>query len=505
MVGGPMSSEPSGAAKAGVPSVVVSDAWTPRHAVVAEIVSACGYDVRRIDAAAQVAGLVLDSWSSVGVVGLADVTAPRDRALDVMATLKRRGFTVVAYGDGADRWPLGARARSLLAGAGVLLDSDTPDFRGALQSRLFEYFRAQTEKRNTEDALRSRMRSLGLVGETPATMALFQWIVRVSALSDLPTLITGETGTGKELVARAIHQLDAKRQRGAFVPLNCAALSPTLAESELFGHRRGAFTGAERDRKGLFRSAEGGVLFLDEIGDLDRALQTKLLRVLQDGRVLAVGEDTEVAVNMRVIAATNRDLPGMVRAGSFREDLFHRLNVVSFEIAPLRQRRQDIGPLVAHFVEKYRALNPQATGPVGADFIEALAGVQLPGNARQLENVVRWAVVNKADAAPFVLSSLPPEVWKELTGLLAPSATTTTDDGEPGESRPTPADAESYLTALLAANNWKLERSLQECERVFVRAAFRASAGNQSRMARLLEITPRSVYNKLRRYRVADS
>ena len=118
---------------------------------------------------------------------------------------------------------------------------------------------------------------------------------------------------------------------------------------------------------------------------------------------------------------------------------------------------------------------------------------------------MRWAVVNKADAAPFVLSSLPPEVWKELTGLLAPSATTTTDDGEPGESRPTPADAESYLTALLAANNWKLERSLQECERVFVRAAFRASAGNQSRMARLLEITPRSVYNKLRRYRVADS
>ena len=198
------------------------------------------------------------------------------------------------------------------------------------------------------------MKRLGSVGESQAMMAVFHTVLRVSPLSDMPVLITGETGTGKELLAHAIHQLDPKRCHGPFIALNCSALSPGLAESELFGHRRGAFTGADRERKGLIRAAEGGVLFLDEIGELDDALQAKLLRVLQENRVLGIGDDQEVAVNVRIIAATNRNLDAMVQQRTFRADLFHRLNVLAIHIPPLRERPADLKPLIEHFLEKHQ-------------------------------------------------------------------------------------------------------------------------------------------------------
>ena len=156
------------------------------------------------------------------------------------------------------------------------------------------------------------MRGIGIIGASGPMLELFRLVVRVSALTELPILIEGQTGTGKEMVAHAIHHLDLKRQRGPFVAVNCSAINSNVAESELFGHRRGAFTGAERDYKGLFRLAEGGVLFLDEVSELDPSLQGKLLRVLQDHRVMGVGEDREVTVNVRVIAATNRSLLSMV-------------------------------------------------------------------------------------------------------------------------------------------------------------------------------------------------
>ena len=181
-------------------------------------------------------------------------------------------------------------------------------------------------------------------------------MIRISRVSDVPTYITGETGTGKELLAKAIHSLDAKRRSGPFVAVNCSAISPGLAESELFGHRRGAFTGADRDRKGLIRAAQGGVLFLDEIGDLDAALQTKLLRVLQENRVLAVGEERDVPIDVRVVAASNRNLLAMVANGTFRADLFYRFTVLTVHVPPLRERRADIPPLIAHFVQKYQDL-----------------------------------------------------------------------------------------------------------------------------------------------------
>jgi transcriptional regulator with PAS, ATPase and Fis domain len=226
-------------------------------------------------------------------------------------------------------------------------------------------------------------------------------------LSDVPALITGETGTGKELLAHAVHQLDLKRCQGPFIALNCSAINPGLVESELFGHRRGPFTGADRDRKGFIRSAEGGVLFLDEIGERDDALQAKLLRVLQENRVLGVGEDREVAVSVRITAAMNRDLEAMVQLRRLRADLFHRLNIVAIRIPPLGERPADLKPLIKHFLEKYQHLRPACALSVEPEFSEALTQLQLPGNARQLENLVRWALVHKDDDTALNLRDLP--------------------------------------------------------------------------------------------------
>jgi DNA-binding NtrC family response regulator len=228
--------------------------------------------------------------------------------MQLIRNLNEKGFKVIAYEDGAECWPIRTKCLPLLAGATQLFDSLAPGFMCKLREAVEWIVRAETQKRDEEHKIRTIMRSLGMIGESAAMMAVFRAVIRFSALSDLPVLIAGETGTGKEALARAVHSLDPKRNRGPFVPVNCGAISPTLVESEFFGHRRGAFTGAERERKGLIRSAEGGVLFLDEIAELDVTLQNRLLRVLQENRVLGVGEDREVEISVRVVAATNRDL-----------------------------------------------------------------------------------------------------------------------------------------------------------------------------------------------------
>ena len=208
------------------------------------------------------------------------------------------------------------------------------------QDALAHILSAEAKKQEEAQQITSVMRDMGMVGSSTAMMHVFRSVIRFSTLSDLPVLIAGETGTGKEGLARALHRLDPKRRGGPFVAVNCGAIAASLAESEFFGHRRGAFTGADRDRKGLIRSAEGGVLFLDEIGELDAALQAKLLRVLQESRVLGVGEDRDIKVDVRVVAATNRDLDQMGQQSRFRADLFHRLNVLS-----IKCRRCANGPM----------------------------------------------------------------------------------------------------------------------------------------------------------------
>jgi transcriptional regulator with PAS, ATPase and Fis domain len=308
-------------------------------------------------------------------------------------------------------------------------------------------------------------------------------------------------------MASAIYQLDPKRRHGPFIAVNCSAISSGIAESELFGHRRGSFTNAESDRRGLIRSANGGVLFLDEIGELELSLQAKLLRVLQEKQVLGVGEDRETAVNVRVIAATNRNLRELAQAGKFRADLFHRLNLLSIHIPPLRERPADLKPLVEHFLDKHRSLCHGRRITAGPDYLAALAMAELPGNVRQLENIVCWAMANRSDETQLNLCDLPREILEQLVerrhelSTLSPSLTS---EPEAGRERDDPATPEphGYLTRLLSVNGWKLSQSLEHCEKLLLESALCLAEGNQTQAAKLLGLTPRSVYNKVRKYRL---
>jgi transcriptional regulator with GAF, ATPase, and Fis domain len=230
----------------------------------------------------------------------------------------------------------------------------------------------------------------GIVGASPPMLALFDLIER-AAPSDVPVLIVGETGTGKELVARALHER-SRRRKGPFLAENCAAISPSLLESELFGHKRGSFTGAIADRKGHFVAASGGTLLLDEIGDMPLEMQVKLLRVLEEGEVRPVGASRVEEVDVRVLAATNRDLAKLVAERRFREDLYYRLNVVRIELPPLRERPSDVEPLVRAFVAREARRTGRAPAVVEPEALRRLAAAPWPGNVRQLENEVRRAL-----------------------------------------------------------------------------------------------------------------
>jgi transcriptional regulator with PAS, ATPase and Fis domain len=293
--------------------------------------------------------------------------------------------------------------------------------------------------------------------------------------------------------------LDRKRCQGPFVALNCSAINPNLAESELFGHRRGAFTGAEAGRRGLIRSADGGVLFLDEVGDLDPQLQAKLLRVIQERRVLGVGDDREVDVHVRVVAATNRDLGALVRQGKFREDLFHRLNTLSVHLPPLRQRADDIGPLVEHFINKHRPPDGDRQSlNAGPEFIDALKLLRLPGNARELEHLVARVVGGRDTAEPLRLLDLPADAWRELAVGESQAQT----DEPSGAHAASPDELRAQLARVLDDNGWSLTRSLEYCERLLLESALLRADGNQTQTAKLLGITARSVYNKVRKHKL---
>ncbi|MFN3828774.1 MAG: nitrogen regulation protein NR(I) [Tepidimonas ignava] len=257
-----------------------------------------------------------------------------------------------------------------------------------------------------------------MLGQAPAMQDVFRAIGRLSQ-SHVTVLITGESGTGKELVARALHK-HSPRAGGPFVAINTAAIPRDLLESELFGHERGAFTGAQALRRGRFEQAEGGTLFLDEIGDMPLELQTRLLRVLSDGHYYRVGGHAPIKANVRVIAATHQNLEQRVREGAFREDLYHRLNVIRLRLPPLRQRREDI-PLLARFFlqqsARQLAVEPKRLSP------EALAALQrydFPGNVRQLENLCHWLTV-MAPAQVVGVEDLPPEVLQALAAPAAPA------------------------------------------------------------------------------------
>jgi two-component system response regulator AtoC len=254
--------------------------------------------------------------------------------------------------------------------------------------RLFEHQELASRVRSLEERAELRER---MIGRSPAMSQIYKTIGRVAA-SDASVLITGETGTGKELAANLIHQNSARRS-GALIKVNCAALPETLIESELFGHEKGAFTGAVAQRKGRFELAHKGTIFLDEVGEITLPVQKKLLRVLQEGEIERVGGTGVVKVDVRVLTATNRDLLEEVKAGNFREDLYYRLNVINIHMPPLRERRTDIPVLIEHFLDKYRYKPGAPPTRISEEALELLEKYDWPGNVRQLENEIERAVV----------------------------------------------------------------------------------------------------------------
>jgi two-component system nitrogen regulation response regulator GlnG len=320
-----------------------------------------------------------------------------------------------------------------------------------------------------------------LIGQAPAMQDVFRAIGRLSG-SSMTVLITGESGTGKELVARALHQHSPRAAR-PFIALNTAAIPAELLESELFGHEKGAFTGAESRRPGRFEQADGGTLFLDEIGDMSAALQTRLLRVLAEGEFYRVGGQVPVRVDVRVIAATNQDLARGVEEGRFREDLYHRLNVMRIRIPPLRERQEDIPLLLEHYLRKAAdelAATPKTLAP---EVLERLTAFDWPGNVRQLVNICRRLTV-VAPGREIRLSDLPPE--------LGPASAGETDLSWPE------ALAGWAAQQLDAAGGPLLEAALPEFERTLIRVAMARSGGHRQEAARLLGWGRNTLARKIR-------
>jgi len=322
-----------------------------------------------------------------------------------------------------------------------------------------------------------------LVGKSPRMQEVYKTIGRIAG-TDVTVLLRGESGTGKEVVARAIHHF-SRRAGKPFVAVSCAAIPATLLESELFGHERGAFTDAHQRRLGRFELAHGGTIYLDEVGDLGPELQPKLLRVLQERQVERVGGAEAVPVDVRVVAATNRDLEALIREGRFREDLYYRLNVVSVTLPPLRERLEDVPFLVNHFLAKYGAeLGERA---VSAEALDRLRGYAWPGNVRELENVIQHAMVMARSGVIL------PEPLPIVPG--APSATATPGTLEQLVEQKL-AECIQGLGRRESANLYDLLIGL--VERPLLRAVLRETGGNQVRAAALLGINRNTLRKKLR-------
>ncbi len=310
-----------------------------------------------------------------------------------------------------------------------------------------------------------------IIGNDPAIVDVYNRVAKVAALP-IPVLVRGETGTGKELIARALHRFGA-HPAGPFVPINCGAIPEALLESELFGHRKGAFTGADRDHRGAIEAARGGTLFLDEVGELPPGLQVKLLRFLQSGEVRAVGSESSIEVPVRVVAATNRDLRAEIDAGRFREDFFFRLAAYEIVLPPLRERRSDVAALVEHFRRTHsQRLGVGSEGSAAAEVVEILRGYDWPGNVRELEHFVQRMLVDTGSVTDA----------NRTRQLLAELDSGAKDLGD--------SPAGSAIGGNL---------TLQELERLHIAGVLRRCGGNRTRAAEILGIERKSLYRKAAR------
>ena len=363
---------------------------------------------------------------------------------------------ITAYGS------IESAVKAMKMGAGdYLLKPFKPEHLSLVMERITQQRKLASEYQYLRDRLDKMTRFDNIIGQSPPMEEMFQLIPEV-ARSDAVVLITGETGTGKELVAKAIHA-KSKRAQHPFIAINCGAMPETLLESELFGHQKGAYTGAVQARKGFLEVASGGTLFLDEIGEISQKMQVDLLRVLEEKKINRIGSSETIDVDFRLISATRQDLEKATAEGRFREDFFYRINVIRIDIPPLRKRKEDIPLLVEHFLKKYSQETAKQVDHLHRNALEALKQCDWPGNVRELENAIERAVV------------------------LSKSRTLRAEDF-------------SFLGAQPPAH--RKNRSLREMERSYIRDILDESGWNVTRAAKILDINRVTLHKKINRYQL---
>ncbi len=429
-----------------------------------------GLDVSLAPGFAPARDAVLHSPEPYAVV-LTDLLMPDGSGMDLLSLVKQRTArteVIVMTAHGGVDTAIEAMKRG--AYDFVTKPFGTSELRALVHKALEKRAIVSENERLRAQLVRERDRQL--LGHSEAMRRIFDLVQRIAS-ARTTVLITGESGTGKERVARAIHDASDRRER-PFLVINCGAIPDALIEAELFGHERGAYTGAVSSRGGLFREADGGTLLLDEIGELAPALQVKLLRVLQERKVRGVGAASEVPVDVRVLAATNRPVEDDVRAGRFRQDLYYRLNVIRVEVPPLRDRREDVRPLAEHFLARCAAEQNKDLRALSPDALRALESYEFPGNVRELENIIERAVA-LATGQTIGLGDLP----RELSGAA---------------SQPMPA-----LVGLSDAG-CNLDDVLGEVERRLLLQALERSDGVRTQAAKLLGVTLRSLRYRLQKH-----
>jgi len=427
-----------------------------------------GYEVEVADSGESALALV-DGFGPDFII--TDVRMPRMGGLDLLTTLKAKGdeATVIvmsAYGN------IDLAIEAMKAGAYDYLQKPFKNDEVLLTLRKAE---ERESLRRENRVLRQEMLKENvfekMLAKSDLMKKIFRTIAKVAAFKTT-ALVTGESGVGKELVARALHQR-SERKKGPFVPVNCGAIPENLLESELFGHKRGAFTDASADRAGLFEQADGGLLFLDEIGELPLPLQVKLLRVLQDEHVRRLGDNQDIHVDVRIVAATHRDLSAEVKAGRFREDLFYRINVLHIHVPPLRERREDITLLIDHFTEKNNIRLGTSIRAITPDARRLLMEYSWPGNVRELENTIERGMV-LAEGDVLTDADLPDRIHQ----------------------------ARDPIRLQLNSGELSIKKTARVIEEVLIRRALQQTKGNRTRAALLLEISHRALLYKIKDYQV---
>jgi two-component system, NtrC family, nitrogen regulation response regulator GlnG len=463
-------------------TILICDDDSAIRTVLNQALGRAGYDVRTTGTAAG-----LWRWVSAGDGNLVitDVVLPDENGFDLIPRIKRIRPELPVVVMSAQNTILTA-INAAERGAFDYLPKpfDLKELTSVVQRALASPNAKPAAQPRSDDRL-------PLIGRSPAMQEIYRVIARLTQ-TDLTVMIMGESGTGKELVARALHDY-GKRRHGTFVAVNMAAIPKELVESELFGHERGAFTGATNRGVGRFEQAEGGTLFLDEIGDMPLEAQTRLLRVLQQGEYTTVGGRTPIKTDVRIIAATNRDLRQLIQQGLFREDLYYRLNVVPMRLPPLRERAEDVPDLVRHFLHK--AEDEGLPGKhLDVEALDMLKHYRWPGNVRELENLIRrLAVLHSGDEIPATA----------IAGeLKEPPKFNDAEDGD--EPASLGASVERHLTKYFLGQGDKLpppglyDRVLQEIERPLLSICLAATRGNQIRAAHLLGLNRNTLRKKIR-------